>query len=284
MFKLSSALASRVVTALIGVPLLVVLFNWGAQWLLTIAVAIAGAISVFEMAMMLVPPLQAIGQPLDSIKTARRGAAVSLPLIAAIVTALFFFAYARQPQLYVIVLIMVALMLTAVLLPGTIDRKLGSLVALIVSFSWAALPWVCVWQMFHRHDHPQGVILLLTLVWICDTVAYFAGRAFGKRPLAKTLSPKKTLEGTLCSLVGGAVVVSAFAPFMSWNVGWWVYPLIGIIGAVLVALGDLLESLVKRFARVDDSGSILPGHGGLLDCTDGVLTVAPALLLWLQYV
>ena len=124
---------------------------------------------------------------------------------------------------------------------------------------------------------------LLTLVWLADAAAYFGGKYFGKRPLAKVISPSKTMEGMFSSLLIGAITVCGFAPFLDWQVSFYVYPLVGIVGALLATAGDLLESVCKRFARVSDSGSILPGHGGLLDCTDGVLITAPALLLWLNW-
>lgn len=274
---------SRILTAALLLPFLVVLLVYGPVWLLALIVSLVAAVSVFEMGMMIIPPLQSLGQPLDTIKTARRGAPVGLPLTLAIITFIFFLFFTNQPSVHLVVVAVMIFLLIGAGLRGSIDHKMGSLVGLTVSFSYAALPWLCVWQLLLIPNSPLEVVLLLSLVWLCDTGAYFGGRALGKRPLAKMISPGKTIEGTLCSILVGAIVVSGFAPFLQWEVSFFVYPLVGIGGALLTTAGDLLESVCKRFAKVEDSGSILPGHGGLLDCTDGVLTTAPALLLWLNW-
>ena len=273
----------RVLTAAILCPLLAVTIVSAPAWVLALLVAAVAALCTFELSLLLVPPLQAIGRPQADIETARRGAAVGLPLLLALFTFGFLLVFTAYPTPQLIIIAIVALLLLGAVLRGTIDHKMGSLVGLVVSFCCAALPWLCVWQLLQAPHRPRAVVLLLTLVWIADAAAYFGGKAFGKRALAKTISPRKTLEGMLCSLLAGAIVVSAFAPFLTWEVSLYVYPLVGIVGALLATAGDLLESVCKRFARVSDSGSIVPGHGGVLDCTDGVLVTAPALLLWLDW-
>ncbi len=274
---------TRILTAAILCPLLAVTIVSAPAWLLALLVAVVAALCTFELSMLLVPPLQAVGQPQADIEIARRGAAVGLPLLLALFTFGFLLIFTVYPTAQLIVIAIVALLLLGAAVHGSIERKMGSLVGLVVSFCCAALPWICVWQLLQAPHRPRALVLLLTLVWMSDAAAYFGGRAFGKRTLAKVVSPSKTIEGMLCSLLSGAIVVSAFAPFLDWEVSFYIYPLVGIVGALLATAGDLLESVCKRFARVSDSGSILPGHGGLLDCTDGVLVTAPALLLWLDW-
>ena len=274
---------SRVITAVVLCPLLALLLNFAPLLGLKLLVALVAAVCAFELGMMIIPPLQAIGQPQTDIETARRGAAVGLPLLLALFTFGFLFLFTAYPEASLVVLAIVVLLLLGAAGRGSIERKMGSLTGLVVSFCGAALPWICVWQLLQAPYRPRAVVLLLTLVWVADAAAYFGGKAFGKRPLALTISPRKTIEGMLCSLLAGALVVSVFAPFLNWDVSFYVYPLVGIVGALLAVAGDLLESVCKRFAQVSDSGSILPGHGGVLDCTDGVLVTAPALLLWLNW-
>jgi phosphatidate cytidylyltransferase len=123
---------------------------------------------------------------------------------------------------------------------------------------------------------PEGSVLLLfalVITWVGDSAAYFAGKSIGKHPLAPHLSPKKTWEGTIASLIGSLIVAFLFARFM-------IVPLrhllaMAALGNVAGQVGDLLESAYKRSAGIKDSGSILPGHGGVLDRIDALILAIP---------
>ncbi len=123
------------------------------------------------------------------------------------------------------------------------------------------------------------VVLALTVTWLNDTCAYFAGRAFGKRKLAERVSPSKTWEGAigggLGSVAGALVVQHYWLP----QLAPWGAALIGGGAAVLGPLGDLAESMLKRAYGAKDSGRLLPGHGGILDRLDALLFNAPFVLL-----
>ena len=116
-----------------------------------------------------------------------------------------------------------------------------------------------------------------------DTGGYFAGRAFGRRRLAPVLSPKKTWEGYFGGLLLGAAGVAAARQFPACSSlsSLDLFILSGV-GVSLGVLGDLFESLIKRGAKVKDSGQLIPGHGGILDRIDGLLFVAPFVLFYLQ--
>ena len=115
-------------------------------------------------------------------------------------------------------------------------------------------------------------IWALALVWMTDIGAYFAGRAIGGPKLAPAISPGKTWAG----LVGGVIAASLFAVFLHWYAGLPIrLTLATPLLAVVAQAGDLFESWLKRRAGVKDSGSLLPGHGGVLDRLDGVVPVAP---------
>ena len=134
---------------------------------------------------------------------------------------------------------------------------------------------------------PGALLALLGLVWIADTAAYLAGRAFGRRKLAPAISPGKTWEGvaggTLASLAY-AIILAAWWPDLGRRVTgavWLAYMAGVVILCATSILGDLFESALKRRAGVKDSGSLLPGHGGMLDRIDSATAVLPvgALLL-----
>lgn len=137
---------------------------------------------------------------------------------------------------------------------------------------------------FERAIWPERrwVLVLLAGVWSFDTGAYLVGRAIGWRPFLPSISPKKTLEGVLGGLVAATAGVAAVLAISSSN------PLEALIlGPLLGAAaqsGDLAESLLKRAAGAKDSGSLIPGHGGILDRTDSFLFAAPVLAAWVAVV
>lgn len=129
----------------------------------------------------------------------------------------------------------------------------------------------------------RAVFLLVAVVWLHDTLAYYGGRTWGKRPLAPGISRGKTVEGTYCgmggALLGALIARLTFLPALS---AWGVL-VIGLAGGAAAELGDLAESIIKRAAGKKDSGWMVPGHGGILDRLDSILFAAPCLyygLLW----
>lgn len=121
------------------------------------------------------------------------------------------------------------------------------------------------------------MLLALIPLWIGDTLAIFAGRAFGKHLLAPKISPKKTVEGGVANLLGciGGAIGLSYLIHQPLLVG----ILAGLATGILGQAGDLLESAMKRSAGVKDSGTLLPGHGGLLDRIDSILLSAPVVAL-----
>jgi len=130
---------------------------------------------------------------------------------------------------------------------------------------------------------PLEVLLVLVLVWIADTAAYFVGRAWGRRKLAPAISPSKTWEGAAGG-IGGALVYAIICGSLVEGLFWVPYLAAAALLAVLSIVGDLFESAVKRQAAVKDSGTLLPGHGGILDRIDSAtstLPLAAALAPWI---
>lgn len=136
-----------------------------------------------------------------------------------------------------------------------------------------------LWQM-----SPWWLMYVFLLVWCADSGAYFVGRKFGKRKLAPNVSPNKSVEGLIGGLVTSGVVAAIVGQYLQLSgsaLAWFL-----ALSAVTVAasvLGDLFESMLKRRAGIKDSGNILPGHGGVLDRIDSLLSATPvfALGFWL---
>jgi phosphatidate cytidylyltransferase len=149
--------------------------------------------------------------------------------------------------------------------------------------------WIALVELQARS--PALLLAAMAIVWIADTAAYFAGRAFGKRKLAPTISPGKTWEGVYGALLATAVytlVLLWLAPDVIHAAPLSLPALAGWVGLVLAltglsVVGDLFKSLLKRQRGVKDSGRILPGHGGVIDRIDALLAMMPPAALLAQY-
>lgn len=158
--------------------------------------------------------------------------------------------------------------------PSKVNRATAALAGLFV-----LVPvWVALVRL--HAEGPQLLLFLLLLVVAADIGAYFAGRAFGKHKLAPKVSPGKTWEG-VCGGLLAALLMAAVGV-------WWFdmstvpFMILCLVVAIASVVGDLTESLFKRHAGLKDSGSLLPGHGGVLDRVDSVTAAAPVFVLGLE--
>ena len=128
------------------------------------------------------------------------------------------------------------------------------------------------------------IISIFASIWICDTAAYFGGKAMGRHKLFVRVSPNKTWEGAVWGFVGAVVTMAAaqklILPYMEFSQAIIVGMIIGVFGQI----GDLVESLFKRDAGVKDSSTMIPGHGGVLDRFDSLIFVSPILYLYIDFV
>jgi phosphatidate cytidylyltransferase len=167
------------------------------------------------------------------------------------------------------------------------------------AFAYVAMPLAFLVQLRQQPSGAIYIIYLLLVVWAGDILAYFVGKTLGRNLMAPRISPKKTWEGAIASVAASVLVGTTFLHY-SVEISTWllnaglierrdgifglekpsVWPIIAVSVVLNVAaqFGDLVESLIKRGAGVKDSGALLPGHGGMLDRIDALLFAAP--LLW----
>lgn len=133
---------------------------------------------------------------------------------------------------------------------------------------------------FSNDFHFPNLILLMMIasIWLNDSMAYIGGSIFGKTPFFPSISPKKTWEGTIFGLLF-SVIIGAIFIYYFWNQHFILLTMIVFLSAIFGTIGDLIESKLKRLAKVKDSGNIMPGHGGFLDRFDSILFATP--FIWL---
>lgn len=272
-------LKQRVITAVVLLALLIGALAWSTvAFELLASVAVAAALGEW---------MRLVGWP--RARAVAGAVAFGLALLAAALAAPQWVERSLLPLSLVATIVwgaLAVLLLQADAMSLRLPR--GAATALGVLLTAAA--WVAL-----VHFLVEGVVTLLSvlvLVWLADTAAYFAGRAFGKRKLAPHISPGKTwagVVGAIVAVIAVAVIARQVAPGAD-LLSNRLLAALGPVGAVLLAavvavsiVGDLFESLLKRQAGVKDSSRLLPGHGGVYDRVDALLPTLPvaALLEWI---
>ena len=167
------------------------------------------------------------------------------------------------------------------------ENPFANIAYTLLGIIYVALPFALliylVFQNGVEQFRPDIVMGIFIMIWVNDTLAYLVGVNFGKHRLFERISPKKSWEG---SMGGGiATLLAAWAcSYFSQELSLALWLSVGLIVAVTGGLGDLVESLFKRSIQVKDSGSILPGHGGILDRFDAILIVSPIVFVFLEIV
>lgn len=141
-------------------------------------------------------------------------------------------------------------------------------------------------EMFSDPFYERGgyvIISTMAAIWICDSAAFFGGTAFGKHKLFRRVSPNKSLEGAMFGFVSAILTMILAKEIILDFLSFKLILLLGIVVGVFGQIGDLIESLIKRDARIKDSSGVIPGHGGMLDRFDSLFYSSPIIYLLLKY-
>jgi phosphatidate cytidylyltransferase len=209
---------------------------------------------------------------------------VCVPLAAiAISTSMLEGRLLLDPRLHLFtagVLLSVGLGAVTLLSRVPLDETLDALGILGFGVFYFALP-ISALHYLQQAD-PWLVFLLFAIVWLGDTAAFYVGSAMGRHKMAPTVSPKKSWEGSAAGFVTSILTAAVWGYFHLGRIDLELLVAAAVV-AVAAQIGDLVESMIKRGSGVKDSGSLLPGHGGMLDRVDALLFAAPVLLLalWL---
>lgn len=264
----------RILTAVILIALVAVLVFFGKLWMVTLFAAVAATLAQVEF-------LSLARQHEDKVPRAW----------GIVATALFFVAVYLRPQ----DTLAAASFATLVLFGWSTFRSelphvLGETAAGAFSLLYIAYPLSLVAGIWASEDGTALLLFLFLCVWSGDIAALYIGRRFGRRKLAPRVSPHKTWEGAIASVVASVVFGVGLVLLGDWllahgssftrlhtTASWWQFVPLAVLLNAAAQIGDLVESAIKRGAGVKDSGTLLPGHGGVLDRIDALLLAAPAL-------
>jgi phosphatidate cytidylyltransferase len=264
----------RILTAVVLIPLVLLLVFLGPtwQWLFTLAVAAVAALAAWEF-----------------MGLAEQGG--FKPPRVAVLGALFVlfavnFEWPDRSAAVFCLLSLALLVYCTFLRP--VEQVMADASSSIFCLVYIGLTLVSLPALRDEANGPSLVAFLLCVVWAGDTAALYVGRAWGRHKLAPRLSPNKTWMGALGSMAGSLIAVGALlglaALLQMWDLATlsfpdeaWYWLLLAAVVNVAGQVGDLAESALKRSVGVKDSGTLLPGHGGVLDRIDAVLLAAPAL-------
>jgi phosphatidate cytidylyltransferase len=263
----------RVLTALVLAPLVLALVFVGPKWLLAVAVAMVAVLAGWEF----------LGL------AERCGAKPPRIAVAASLAVLFAVNFEAPDQTLILYSGLGLILVAYCTFRSPVGRVLMDATASIFALSYTGLTLLAIPTLRDQSNGPTLVVYLLLNVWAGDITALYVGRTWGERKLAPTISPNKTWAGAIGSIIGSlAVTFGLFglaAGLAQWNFVrlsfadevWWYWLLMAVVVNIAGQVGDLVESALKRSAGVKDSGSLLPGHGGVLDRIDALLLAAPVL-------
>ncbi len=207
-------------------------------------------------------------------------AAFTIVVALALVASLYF--YARSPDFVGLMMtVAMAWWLVAFLWVCLAPTRVHPASAALAGVFSLVPCWLALVYLILATRGTHWVLFTLTLVWAADTGAFFAGRWLGRVPLAPRVSPKKTWEGAFGGILTSGLVAWIAATYLSAYlsiVDVWPFVTTCVAAAALSIVGDLTESMLKRAKGLKDSGSVFPGHGGMLDRIDSVTAAAPALV------
>lgn len=266
----------RVLTALVLIPIVLLLVFLGPwwHWLFTLAVAVVSALATWELMEM----------------AAKVGA--NPPRVATLVAVcLLFLGSFLWPdlQMTLLGLLSIALILYCTF-AHPVEQMLEDATTSVFCLFYTGATLMAIPALHEQPNGPSLVVFLLCAVWAGDITALYVGKSFGRHKLAPKLSPNKSWEGAIGSVAGSLLVTGillglAHYLLSSWDSAALSYPeeiwfwlLLAVVVNVAAQVGDLAESALKRSAGVKDSGNLLPGHGGMLDRIDALLIAAP--ILW----
>lgn len=261
----------RILTAIVLIVAVVSLVLYGTLGMVTSFAAVVAALAAYEFVQL----ASASGNP------------IPLWWMAAAIILFFLVVYQRPDDTITAVSLATLILFTWNAFRTSLDRVLGETAAGLFALIYIAYPLTLIPKIWFGEDGPAALLFLCLCVWSGDIAALYIGRRFGRHKLSH-LSPNKSWEGAIASVSASVLFGMGLVGLGEWlsrhgssftklhtSEPWWQSLLLAIVLNLAAQLGDLLESALKRGANVKDSGTMLPGHGGILDRIDALLLAAP---------
>ncbi len=258
-----SNLLKRIIAGIFGIPLILAASYFGGIYFLIFSL-IVSSLALWEFCLMFEK------KELSPMKYS--GIIVSAAILIIL--------YSDWKYLLVIIFAMTAFFAAAEIFRS--GKNPMNPAVLIFGLLYITFPFVVLNALIKLSDF-NIVVYLFILIWTCDTAAYFGGRIFGRHPLS-AISPKKTREGSASGFIFTIIVSLAVYFIFPEKVTLTDALVIGVITGIFSQIGDLFESLLKRYCNVKDSSEIIPGHGGFIDRFDSLIFVAPLIFIYFMYV
>ena len=264
----------RIVTAIVLITLVAALIFLGKLWMVSVMAALVAVLAGMEF----------------RVFAGRGGCPIPLWWVISAVS-LFFLAAFYRPMDTITVVAFVTLVLFAVAAFRTpLDRVVWQTAVGLLLLLYIAYPLTLISQILNEENGTALLLFLFICVWSGDIAALYVGKRYGRRKFSPRLSPNKTWEGAAASVVASCLFGMSLIMLGDWftqqnssftrlhtSGPWWEFLILAAVLNAAAQFGDLLESALKRGAGIKDSGTMLPGHGGILDRIDALLVAAPVL-------
>jgi phosphatidate cytidylyltransferase len=263
---------ARILTAAVLIPLVILLLFRGPFWLVSLATGVVALLACWEYLAL----------------ADASGATTPRWIVLLAVAGLFAVNFLRPEMLLAVTSALALMLFVVVAFRSPLERVLLDTSASVFGLLYIGLSLITLPLILAEEHGPSLLLLLFCVVWSGDIAALYVGRSLGRYKLAPKLSPNKTWEGSLGSVAGSVivtVVLIVVAQQMArhsltglyYGGSWAHWLLLAVLLNIAAQVGDLVESALKRGAQVKDSGTLLPGHGGVLDRIDALLLAAPVL-------
>ena len=262
----------RILTAIVLIALVAALVFLGKLWMVTVFAAIVAGLAALEF------------------RTFARVGGCPIPIWWTISTIVLFFlaSFFRPMDTLTVVAFSTLVLLAVTTFTAPLERVLWQTSVGLLMLLYIAYPLMVLPQIFNEANGIALLLFLFLCVWSGDIAALYIGKRFGRHKFAPRLSPNKTWEGAIASVFASCLFGVGLILLGDWftqqnysftklhtSEPWWVFLILAVVLNAAAQFGDLLESALKRGAGVKDSGTLLPGHGGILDRIDALLLAAP---------
>lgn len=264
----------RIFTAIVLIALVAALVFSGKLWLVTVFAAIVAGLAALEFRTF----------------AAAGGCPIPVWWTIASITLLFLAAFFRPMDTFTVLAFCTLVLFAVAAFSSSLERVLWQTSAGLLMLVYVAYPLVLLPAILNEENGVALLLFLFLCVWSGDIAALYVGKRFGRHKFAPRLSPNKTWEGAVASVFASCLFGMGLILLGDWftqqnytftklhtSEPWWVFLILAVVLNAAAQFGDLLESALKRGAGVKDSGTILPGHGGVLDRIDALLLAAPVL-------